>query len=45
VARADAEVKGAGRDPRFAVERAVVAVSMAARGQGARAAGGDGGGR
>jgi DNA polymerase-3 subunit delta len=32
VAQADAEVKGAGRDPVFAVERAVLRVSSAARG-------------
>jgi len=32
VARADAEVKGAGRDPVFAVERAVLRVAAAARG-------------
>ncbi|MDR1294917.1 MAG: hypothetical protein LBK59_08175 [Bifidobacteriaceae bacterium] len=32
VAAADAEVKGAGRDPRFAVERAILAVATAARG-------------
>jgi DNA polymerase-3 subunit delta len=31
VAKADAEVKGAGRDPRFAVERAIIAVSQTAR--------------
>jgi len=33
VARADAEVKGAGRDPRYALERAIVTVSLAANGQ------------
>lgn len=32
VAQADAEVKGAGRDPVFAVERAVLRVATAARG-------------
>lgn len=32
VAQADAEVKGAGRDPRFAVERAVLRVAQAAAG-------------
>jgi DNA polymerase-3 subunit delta len=32
VAQAGAEVKGASRDPRFAIERAIVAVAWAARG-------------
>jgi DNA polymerase-3 subunit delta len=33
VAQADAEIKGAGRDPKYALERAIVAVSRLARGR------------